>query len=84
MPEPVDEETEELGKEQNLISHHLSCLRNNLARVTEKGRFACYGIRNRNVLKLLGILDKQVEGVLNDMLSCVVVSRRQTLLLRIR
>ncbi len=75
----VTELCERLGKEQNLVSHHLSCLRNcGLVNVTEKGRFAFYEIRNRNVLKLLGIADKHVEDVLNDVLSCVVVSKRQT------
>lgn len=68
-----------LGREQNLMSHHLSCLRNcGLVSVTERGRFAFYEIRNRNVLKLLGIADKHVKGVLNDVLSCVIVSKRQT------
>ncbi len=67
-----------LGKEQNLLSHHLSCLRNcGLVSVTEKGRFAFYEIRNRNVLKLLGIADRHVKDVLNDVLSCVIVSKRQ-------
>lgn len=72
-----------LGKEQNLVSHHLSCLRNcGLVNVNERGRFAFYEIRNRNVLRLLGIADKHVAGVLNDVLSCVVVSRRQIPLAR--
>ncbi len=74
----VTELCEKLGREQNLISHHLSCLRNcGLVGVTERGRFAFYEIRNRNVLKLLGIADKHVKDVLNDVLSCVVVSKRQ-------
>ncbi len=76
----VTELCERLGKEQNLVSHHLSCLRNcGLVSVTERGRFAFYRIRNRNVLKLLGIADKHVEGVLKDVLSCVVVSKRTIL-----
>ncbi len=75
----VTELCAKLGKEQNLISHHLSCLRNcGLVNVTERGRFAFYEIRNRKVLRLLGIADKHVEDVLNDVLSCVVVSTRQT------
>ncbi len=74
----VSELCEKLGKEQNLISHHLACLKNcGLVQVTEKGRFSIYEIRNRNVLRLLGIADKHVAGVLNDVLSCVVVSKRQ-------
>ncbi len=74
----VTELCSSLRKEQNLMSHHLSCLRNcGLVSVTEKGRFAFYEIRNRNVLKLLGIADKHVKGVLNDVLSCVVVSKRE-------
>jgi DNA-binding transcriptional ArsR family regulator len=74
----VTELCQELGREQNLISHHLSCLRNcGLVKVTERGRFSVYEIRNRNVLRLLGIADKHVEGILNDVLSCVVVSKRQ-------
>jgi DNA-binding transcriptional ArsR family regulator len=74
----VTELCQKLGKEQNLMSHHLSCLRNcGLVKVTERGRFAIYEIRNRNVLKLLGIADKHVEGILNDVLSCIVVSKAQ-------
>jgi len=70
-----------MSKEQNLISHHLSCLRNcGLVSVKEKGRFSFYEVRNRNVLKLLGIADRHVKEVLNDVLSCVVVSKRQTTL----
>ncbi len=74
----VSDLCEKLDKEQNLVSHHLSCLKNcGLVQVTEKGRFSIYEIRNRNVLRLLGIADKHVAGVLNDVLSCVVVSKRQ-------
>jgi DNA-binding transcriptional ArsR family regulator len=81
----VSELCERLGKEQNLISHHLSCLRNcGLVSVTEKGRFAIYEIRNRNVLRLLGIADKHIKDILNDVLSCVVVSKRQVALPRAR
>jgi DNA-binding transcriptional ArsR family regulator len=72
-----------LGKEQNLVSHHLACLRNcGLVQVTEEGRFSVYEIKNRNVLRLLGIADKHVAAVLNDVLSCLVVSKRQTPLTR--
>jgi DNA-binding transcriptional ArsR family regulator len=74
-----------LGKDQNLVSHHLSCLRNcGLVSVTERGRFAIYSIRNRNVLRLLGIADKHVAGIINDVLSCVVVSKRSVPLTRAR
>lgn len=74
-----------LDKEQNLVSHHLSCLRNcGLVNVVERGRFAYYEIRNRNVLRLLGIADKHVESILNDVLSCVVVSKRQIPLAKAR
>jgi DNA-binding transcriptional ArsR family regulator len=74
----VSELCRRLGKEQNLVSHHLSCLRScGLVSLSEKGRFAFYEIRNRNVLRLLGIADKHVAGVLNDVLSCVLVSKRQ-------
>ena len=84
-PMNVTELCERLGREQNLISHHLSCLRNcGLVQVTERGRFAIYEIRNRNVLRLLGIADKHVEGILNDVLSCLVVSKRQAPLPTVR
>jgi DNA-binding transcriptional ArsR family regulator len=81
----VTELCERLGKEQNLVSHHLSCLRNcGLVNVVERGRFAFYEIRNRNVLRLLGIADKHVASILNDVLSCVVVSKRQIPLVKDR
>ncbi len=79
----VSELCDRLGKEQNLISHHLACLRNcGLVQVTEKGRFSIYEIRNRNVLRLLGIADKHVAGVLNDVLSCMIVSKRHAPVIR--
>ncbi len=79
----VTELCQKLRREQNLISHHLACLKNcGLVQVTEKGRFSIYEVRNRNVLKLLGLADKHVAGVLNDVLSCIEVSKRHAPILR--
>lgn len=67
-----------LGKEQNLISHHLGCLRNcGLVKTERKGRSIIYSIRDERVLKLLEIADSHIRDVLEGILSCEVVRGRE-------
>lgn len=63
-----------LGKEQNLISHHLACLKN-CGIVTSKkdGKSVIYSIRNKRILRLITISDEHVRSLLESVLSCEIV-----------
>ena len=64
-----------LGREQNLISHHLACLKNCGLVVAEKqGKQVFYKIRNKKVLKLFKLTDAYIKDILESVLSCEVVS----------
>ena len=64
-----------LGHAQNLISHHLACLKNCGLVTTEKqGKQVFYGLRNKKVLKLLNFTDTYIKDVLESVLYCEVVS----------
>ncbi len=67
---------EAIGKEQNLTSHHLSCLRNcGLAQTRRDGKNIYYSLRNEKVTELFSKTDAHVREVLESVLSCEVVSR---------
>jgi len=73
-PLTVSEICERLGKEQNLISHHLSCLRNcGLVSAEKDGKNIRYSLKGREILKIVEIADKHVRGILENVLSCEVV-----------
>ncbi len=73
-PMPVSLICEKLKKEQNLISHHLGCLRNcGFVKTERNGKSIIYSIRNERVLKLLEIADNHIVDVLEGILSCEVV-----------
>lgn len=64
-----------LGKPQNLISHHLACLKNcGLALARKQGQQVYYRLRSKNVLKLFSRADAHVRGILESVLACEVVS----------
>ncbi len=68
-----------LGKGQNLISHHLTCLKNcGLAVTRRQGRQIYYRLRNRDVLKLFHRADAHVRTVLESVLTCEVVAEGNT------
>ncbi len=63
-----------LKKEQNLISHHLGCLKNcGLVKTERNGRSIIYSIKDEKILKLLEIADSHIVNVLEGILSCEVV-----------
>ncbi|MBI5746738.1 MAG: winged helix-turn-helix transcriptional regulator [Nitrospirae bacterium] len=63
-----------LGKEQNLISHHLSCLKNcGLVKSKKNGKSVIYSIRDKRISKLLAITDEHVRSLLESVLSCEIV-----------
>lgn len=63
-----------LGKEQNLISHHLSCLKNcGIVKTRREGKSIIYSIRDKRILRLLTITDGHVRSLLESVLSCEIV-----------
>ena len=76
---------EAIGKEQNLTSHHLSCLRNcGLAQTRRDGKNIYYSLRNEKVTELFSKADAHVREVLESVLSCEVVARPGAKVLKMR
>lgn len=77
-PLNVTEITQTLGHAQNLISHHLACLKNcGLLIADKRGKQIYYRLRNKNILKLLNITDAHIKDVLESVLFCEVVSEEK-------
>ncbi len=73
-PLTVSEICERTGREQNLISHHLSCLRNcGLVSSEKNGKNVLYSLRSRKILRITDLADEHVREILEDVLSCNVV-----------
>ncbi|MBI3606915.1 MAG: helix-turn-helix transcriptional regulator [Nitrospirae bacterium] len=71
----VTEIYQKLGHAQNLISHHLACLKNcGLVTAEKQGKQVFYRLRNRKILKLLNLSDQHIRDVLESVLFCDVVS----------
>ncbi|MFQ5780340.1 MAG: ArsR/SmtB family transcription factor [Nitrospiria bacterium] len=71
----VTEIYQKLGHAQNLISHHLTCLKNcGLVTGEKEGKQVYYRLRNRKVLKLLNFTDRYIRDVLESVLFCEIVS----------
>lgn len=74
-PLNVTEIYQKLGHAQNLISHHLACLKNcGLVTAEKQGKQVYYRIRNKNLIKLLNLTDAYIKDVLESVLFCEVVS----------
>jgi len=66
------------GKDQSLVSHHMSCLRNCGLVNTEKiGKFVVYSIKNEIISKILDLSDKHVKEMFEGILSCEVVKNKK-------
>lgn len=66
---------QKLGHAQNLISHHLACLKNcGLVAADRQGKQVFYRIRNKKVLKILSLTDTYIKDILESVLFCEVVS----------
>ncbi len=71
---------ERLDKEQNLISHHLGCLRNcGFVKTEREGRNIIYSLRDERVLEILRIADIHIVDVLEGILSCEVVRKKESM-----
>ncbi|MBI3811350.1 MAG: helix-turn-helix transcriptional regulator, partial [Nitrospirae bacterium] len=54
---------QKLGHAQNLISHHLACLKNcGLVTADRQGQQTFYRLRTKNVLKLLSLTDAHIKN----------------------
>ena len=68
---------EALGKSQNLISHHLNCLKTcGLATVKKQGRMAIYRIADPDIDQIFDWAEKQVVAQAERILSCSLVGNR--------
>ena len=66
---------ETLSRPQNLISHHLNCLKTcGLVQVEKKGRRAIYQVADTEIPKILKWAEKQVVTQAERILSCKMVS----------
>lgn len=65
------------GKDQSLISHHMSCLRNcGLVNTEKNGKFVVYSIKNALISKILDLADRHVTEMFESILSCEVVKNK--------
>ncbi len=70
----VSEICEGLGKSQNLVSHHLACLRNcGIVKAERDGRNTIYSLRDERISRLLQMADDHIREVLEGILTCEVV-----------
>ena len=77
-PMSVTQIYEILERAQNLISHHLSCLKTcGLVTVEKQGRMAVYSIANPEVDHILDWTEKQVLSQAERILSCKVVGGKK-------
>jgi ArsR family transcriptional regulator, lead/cadmium/zinc/bismuth-responsive transcriptional repressor len=59
------------GKDQSLVSHHMSCLRNcGLVNTEKDGKFVVYSIKNELISQILDLSDKHVKEMFEGILSC--------------
>ncbi len=68
-----------LGHAQNLISHHLACLKNcGLVSSEKEGKQVYYRLRNKKILKLIDFTDTYIKDILQSILLCEVVADEKT------
>jgi DNA-binding transcriptional ArsR family regulator len=67
------------GKDQSLISHHMSCLRNcGLVNTERIGKFVVYSIKNKLISQILDLSDRHVKEMFEGILSCEVVKNKKS------
>lgn len=68
---------ESLGKPQNLVSHHLHCLKTcGLVVVEKQGRMAIYRVASPEIEQILDWAQKRVIAQAERILSCGLVGKR--------
>lgn len=69
---------EATGKDQSLVSHHLTCLRNcGLVNTEKDGKFVVYSIKNELISKILDLSDKHVKEMFEGIISCEIVKNKR-------
>lgn len=69
---------EMLEKPQNLVSHHLCCLKScGLVTVEKQGREAIYSVSNQEIAHILDWTEKQVITQAEQILSCRMVGKKK-------
>ncbi len=64
----------EIGKEQSIVSHHLSCLRScGLVRTKKEGKYVLYALNGEIISKIIDLTDEHVSGLFESILACEVV-----------
>lgn len=77
-PMHVTEIYETLDRRQNLVSHHLNCLRTcGLVTVEKQGRLAIYALAHPEIARMLDWAEKRVLDQAERILSCRIVGKRQ-------
>ncbi len=77
-PMNVTQIYEILGRPQNLVSHHLNCLKTcGLVTVEKQGRMAIYSIANPEIDHILDWTQRQVIDQAKRILSCKVVGGKR-------
>ena len=74
----VSDICEATGKDQSLVSHHLTCLRNcGLVNTEKDGKFVVYSIKNELISKILDLSDKHVKEMFEGIISCEIVKNKR-------
>jgi DNA-binding transcriptional ArsR family regulator len=79
----VMEISENIGKSQSLVSHHLSCLRNcGVVKVNKKGKNSLYSISTEEVREILKTALKHVEKYSQSILACDIIKKENSVSLQ--
>jgi DNA-binding transcriptional ArsR family regulator len=74
----VQEISQELGKSQSSISHHLACLKNcGIVNTRKDGKFTYYSISRKEVIDIINIATKHVRDYSQSILSCEIVKEEK-------
>ncbi len=74
----VQEISNGINKNQSLVSHHLSCLKNcGVVKLEKKGKFSIYEINDNNVEKIIRLAIDHVRSYSNSILSCDIINEEK-------
>jgi len=74
----VQEISQELGKSQSSISHHLACLKNcGIVKTRRDGKFSYYSINGKEIRDLIMLATNHVSNYSKSILSCSIVKEEK-------
>ncbi len=77
----VQEISQELGKSQSSISHHLACLKNcGIVNMKKDGKFSYYFINSKDVRDIITLATNHVSNYSKSILSCSIVKEEKNTL----